>query len=294
MDATDAALGDAELAGLLERTSRTFALTIPLLPAPLARQVGLAYLLFRVADTLEDATLWPRDRRLAALEAFATWLEGAGDGAWIEAARATPPVAHDGYLALLARAPAVRAATERLDDAPREAIRAGVLATARRMHGFVARQDEAGALELRDLDDLRAYCYAVAGIVGEMLTALFVLAEPDLAAVRGRLDAGAAAFGEALQLVNILKDAASDAREGRLYVPEAIPREAVEALARADVARGRVYLDALREGGASKGVRAFCALPLRLAEATLDRLREGAKLTREEVMQLARDAVDAA
>ena len=36
---------------LLEKTSRTFALAIPLLPTPAREAVGLAYLLFRVADT---------------------------------------------------------------------------------------------------------------------------------------------------------------------------------------------------------------------------------------------------
>ena len=38
---------------LLQATSRTFALTIPLLHEPTRREVTVAYLLFRVADTLE-------------------------------------------------------------------------------------------------------------------------------------------------------------------------------------------------------------------------------------------------
>jgi len=42
--------------GLLQKTSRTFALAIPLLPEPTRTAVGAAYLLFRVADTFEDAT----------------------------------------------------------------------------------------------------------------------------------------------------------------------------------------------------------------------------------------------
>src|SRR5262245_56675755 len=39
---------------LLERVSRTFALTIPQLPKELARVVTNAYLLCRIVDTLED------------------------------------------------------------------------------------------------------------------------------------------------------------------------------------------------------------------------------------------------
>ena len=41
----------ADIDRLLVRTSRTFALAIPLLPEPLRREVGVAYLLFRIADT---------------------------------------------------------------------------------------------------------------------------------------------------------------------------------------------------------------------------------------------------
>ena len=40
---------------LLENTSRTFALSIPVLPEPTRRQVMIAYLLFRIADTFTDS-----------------------------------------------------------------------------------------------------------------------------------------------------------------------------------------------------------------------------------------------
>ena len=42
------------MSGLLERTSRTFALSIPFLPAELQRSVTVAYLIFRIVDTIED------------------------------------------------------------------------------------------------------------------------------------------------------------------------------------------------------------------------------------------------
>src|SRR6185295_10100731 len=60
----------ADIDRLLLLTSRTFALAIPELPEPLRREGGVAYLLFRIADTFEDATHWPRADRLAALAAF--------------------------------------------------------------------------------------------------------------------------------------------------------------------------------------------------------------------------------
>ena len=59
-----------DLEQLLISTSRTFALAIPQLPEPTRRQVTLAYLLFRIADTFEDAARWPRARRIEALATF--------------------------------------------------------------------------------------------------------------------------------------------------------------------------------------------------------------------------------
>jgi farnesyl-diphosphate farnesyltransferase len=282
-------LDDAELDALLTQTSRTFALTIPLLPAPLRREVGVAYLLFRIADTLEDGELWDRERRVAALRSFETWLGApTEEHGWQAAMRDAPPTRHGGYLALLGRADAVRGALDSMPDAAAATICEGVSRTAGEMARFASRQDERGGLVLSDVTDLRAYCYAVAGIVGEMLTELFVIAASGSVADQTRLRDDAAAFGEGLQLVNILKDAEADARDGRVYLPPSVPRESVVALAREDLARARTYTRALEDLGSPRGVIAFCTLPIRLAEATLDRLAEGgAKLTREEVMRIA-------
>ena len=256
---------DEEIAHLLEKTSRTFALAIPLLEEPLRRRVGLAYLLFRIADTLEDADLWDRNQRLVALRSFEQWL-GGGRGEW---KHAPPPTKDAACLELLDRADTV------LAEVP-DTERGHVKRTAHGMAEFVARQDERGAIQLTDLADLRAYCYVVAGIVGELLTELFGAA--PLLWEEGKL------FGEGLQLVNILKDAPSDATQGRLYLPKDVARADVMRLAREDLAVAERYVDGLRERGAAAGTIAFCTLPQKLAVATLDALDAGKpKLTREEV-----------
>lgn len=281
-------LSDAEIARHLAETSRTFALTIPLLGAPLEREIGVAYLLFRVADTLEDAPRWGRAPRAHALEAFARWVDAPDDDAWLTACDSDPPTDDAACMALLADAPRLLATARALPPASTERIAHHVVRTARGMSAFVATQSDDGALTLPDMAALARYCYAVAGIVGELLTDLFVLAEPALARSRGALDRDAAAFGEGLQLVNILKDAADDAREGRAYLPEGVPREQVVAQARHDLVRADAYISALRGAGASPRVLAFTELPVRLAVATLDRLDEGrAKLTRQEVAAIA-------
>ena len=284
-------LSQQDLARLLQQTSRTFALAIPLLEEPLATQVGIAYLLFRIADELEDAPRWERDRRARALGSFVKWLDAPrddGDGAaWARLVKETPPTDHEGCLELLARADDVLGAAHALPAPVARTILGHTTRTAVGMAEFVARQDERGGLVLDDVADLRRYAYVVAGIVGELLTDLFALAHPGLASARTALDADAAAFGEGLQLVNILKDAPSDAREGRSYLPRGVSRQAVFDLARTDLARARVYVRTLVDAGAPRGAVHFCDLPVRLADATLDRLEQGAaKLGRDEVMAI--------
>src|SRR5207244_10533269 len=89
-------------------------------------------------------------------------------------------------------------------------------------------------IRLGSIAELRDYCYIVAGIVGEMLTELFLLGRPALAGGADYLRARSKQFGEGLQLVNILKDADVDAREGRIYIPAEQQAE-VMALARDDL-----------------------------------------------------------
>src|SRR3954453_3806448 len=84
---TTQAWREPDLEQLLIATSRTFALAIPLLPEPTRREVTVAYLLFRIADTLEDAAAWPAGRRAEALERFSRLLGRPGSGEIREEAR---------------------------------------------------------------------------------------------------------------------------------------------------------------------------------------------------------------
>src|SRR5215471_11632253 len=212
----------SELDRLLQGCSRTFALTIPLLNEPTRGQVTVAYLLFRVADIFEDATRWPSSVKIAQLRELASFLEDPSPrAARVFAARwsTDPPLDQPGYRALLAEFPAVMNAAHALDREAWRHIVSHTARTCRAMSSFVERERE-GNLRLADLEDLRKYCYAVAGIVGEMLTELFLLGSEPLHPIADRLRRDAVAFGEGLQLVNILKDCATDAGEGRTYLPQ--------------------------------------------------------------------------
>ena len=148
------------LEDLLEKTSRTFALSIPVLPEPTKRQVMIAYLLFRIADTFEDAAHWPPGRRVEALREFQELLS---DFTPAEAARlsakwlAAGPSPNPGYRELVADVPFVLDAFLALDPAAVASVRAHVIhrvrGDPRRPERFLdqRRRNLLVLLELRDL-----------------------------------------------------------------------------------------------------------------------------------------------
>src|SRR3954447_11505391 len=100
----------ADADSLLLRTSRTFALAIPLLPEPTRTEVKIAYLLFRIIDTFEDATYWVPSRRATALEDFVDLLDrppGEEARTLAEECVRHPPVDNNDYLELLSEIPFV-------------------------------------------------------------------------------------------------------------------------------------------------------------------------------------------
>ena len=226
---------------LPQKTSRTFALAIPLLPEPTRNEVGIGYLLFRIVDTFEDATHWAPQRRIETLARFVDVLDhpvGPEARALADDCGAWPPVDHAGYRELLQELPFVLERFHELEPRARDIVGAHVARSARGMSAFLGRGDGGGLPPLETLQDLRDYCYAVAGIVGEMLTELYLIGRPQLDEPAPRLRQRAPRFGEGLQLVNIIKDAHPDAAEGRVYLPRqaslqpaALPRRAANVAA---------------------------------------------------------------
>jgi len=279
---------------LLQKTSRTFVLTIPLLPLPTRDEVGLAYLLFRIVDTFEDATRWAPHDRMAAIRDFLPLLQEPDPAqARRFAARCTadPPVDHAGYMELLREIPLVLSYLHGLPVPSREILRAHVRRSAEGMIEVVSRSGVDRVLRLGSIPELRDYCYVVAGIVGEMLTELFLLNHPRVTPAAEHLRARSRLFGEGLQLVNILKDAEADEREGRIYFPPAQRLEVI-ALAREDLRSAAEYTRALQQHGGEGGLVGFNALLVRLAMGTLAAIearRPGNKLSRVEVLKILAD-----
>lgn len=288
---------------LLEKTSRTFALAIPLLPQPQRTEVTLGYLVFRIADTFEDADHLSRDERIAGLEEFSQLLE-TDEGELHQqfahkwAARHLTDSAD--YQELLEQTPLVLTALSKCNPAAKQTVVRYAQQSIAGMAETLASGDTAGRVTCSDVEALQQYCYYVAGLVGEMLTELFrhQLGDRSLeskAAMQACQEV-ARNFGEGLQLVNILKDADEDAESGRVYLPSGVPLATIHELAAYDLRQAETYVASLARAEAPLGFLKFCQLPLSLARGSLEKLAAegaGAKLTRPEVIQIMTSLEDA-
>ena len=77
---------------LLRRVSRSFYLSVAILPRPLREPIGLAYLLARASDTVADTRLLARAERLRHLATLSSAYAGAPGGDPAELARACAPL----------------------------------------------------------------------------------------------------------------------------------------------------------------------------------------------------------
>lgn len=261
---------------LLRKTSRTLALSIPLLPEPMRAQVPVAHLVFRTLSTLESALAWSPARRVAALGELCALLAGPSveraarvAGGWVR----ERPVERDAQLMLLAETPRVIAAFAELPAPVRASIEHYAARSATRLARFVARADARGVLHIDSLDELGDYCFASGGILAQMLTELFVLSRPRLKGLEQALAARAPSFGEGLQLVSILKEASVERPEGWLQLSRTMSLAPVFERASKDLVSALEYCELLHAAG-ERGLWAFNLLGTRLALASLRLLGE--------------------
>jgi farnesyl-diphosphate farnesyltransferase len=206
---------------MLPKVSRTFAACIRLLPPQVEQAVLIAYLLCRIADTIEDTADVPVEEKIRLLAHFRGCLDEGGPGAGPLAATFAAQRTHDERLT--AQADISLREFRRLDAAQRQAIRPWVQEMCDGMAQFARRHARARPDHLEALatiDELDRYCYYVAGTVGHLLTELFRLHHPRLTARHyARLKSLSTSFGLGLQLTNIIKDVADDRQRGWSFVP---------------------------------------------------------------------------
>ena len=211
------------LGGVLRRTSRTFYLSLAILPRSLREPVGLAYLLARATDSVADTRLIPRADRLAHLQTLRAAYGGSPADVGAVARACAPHQALDAERELLAHVAEALARVDRLPSEDRRAVR-GVLATITEGQLFdverFAGDDAATLTALDTAEELERYTYLVAGCVGEFWTAVHIAHRRRLAGWdRAAMSARGVRFGKALQMTNVLRDVPSDLRHGRCYLP---------------------------------------------------------------------------
>lgn len=282
-------------AAMLPKVSRTFAICIRLLPRDLEHAVLVAYLLCRVADTIEDTASLPSETKDRLFTAFRAALGPEGGNA--STLRETFADASTDEELLAREADAVLHEFRGLPRRQREAIRPWVQEMCDGMAEFARRgaaQRGEGPDALATIDDLDRYCYFVAGTVGHMLTELFHTHAKGSDESHRHLRNLATSFGLGLQLTNIIKDVADDRRRGWSFVPRQLcglagispeqlqddrHRDEAHHVMHALITKAQGHLlDALeystRLPRRAYGIRLFCLSSLYFAVRTL-RLAEG-------------------
>ena len=214
------------LGPLLKGVSRSFYLTLRVLPAGMRDPIGLAYLLARAADTIADTSLILPEQRLELLLSLRSQVNGAtDDGALVRrmaAEVAGQQTVSDEKVLLESLGPALVVLSQ-LSEADREAVREIVTTLTKGME-FDLRtfpDERSGQIvALRELAELDQYTYLVAGCVGEFWTKMTYTHMPG--ALKGEPEAmlqRGVRFGKALQMTNVLRDCGKDLRIGRCYLP---------------------------------------------------------------------------
>ncbi len=207
---------------ILREVSRSFYLSIRLLPGPLRDPIALAYLLARATDTIADTAEIEVPLRLEKLRTLAALIQGGRPAEASDTFESFAALQNNAAeRALLERLPNCLAWLDALPDDDRQDIRA-----------VLSRINEGQTLDVERFPDgkqivalatsaeLDRYTYLVAGCVGEFWTHVCFRHLPRFTSEsQGTMLDRGVAYGRGLQLVNILRDLGADMRMGRCYLP---------------------------------------------------------------------------
>jgi farnesyl-diphosphate farnesyltransferase len=296
---------------ILGSVSRSFYLSIRLLPQQLREPIALAYLLARTADTVADTTRINGTLRMQALKMLSDGIQGKASRQMVVNQMASF-VSLQGNAAeriLLNSLPDCLEWLEQTGEADRADIRAVLeKITHGQMLDLHRFDNPAQVRALQTAADLDEYAYLVAGCVGEFWTRLcfrhlrnFATLSQDEMLALGRR------YGMGLQLINVLRDAGNDLRGGRCYFPDdelgAIGLSPAQILSESDrfqpiyqrwmekaqdgLACGMQYSRAIR----NRRVRAATVLPALIGARTLSLLRKAGASALHQIIKVPRREV---
>lgn len=250
----------------LQKVSRSFAFCIAQLPLPLRGWVGLSYLMCRILDTIEDAPFENVGRQRELFAEFESAVLDDQVSLGEDWARSFPPLIPRGEAELLAQAGQVLRQFHELPPQVKPWITQMVQKMGQGMTAFCETKN-GPVFRLQSLNDVRRYCYVVAGVVGEALSRIVALVDSSFVVTEDVLER-ARQFGEFLQKVNILKDQSADEREGRFLVPN---RPELWESARKNALSSFLYIESLPARQIE--YRRFCAWSFFLGLETLRSIR---------------------
>lgn len=285
---------------VLKAVSRSFYLSLRLLPAPMRRGAAVGYLLARASDTIADSSIVSPEYRMALLDGFSAQIRGEAEVlAWPD--DVVSGLEDEGEAELLRRHGEVMGALNSLDTGEAKLVREVVEIIIGGQRLDLERFGDASedrVVSLSDEAELDDYTWRVAGCVGDFWTKLgyLTMGEGFSLQPEGELLAHAVEYGKALQLVNILRDLPRDLRAGRCYLPVDDSRDHTLLMAAFErqrvvteekIAHGFSYSEKLR----SKRLRLSSKLPAMIAKETLEgleaisfeKLEEGYKVSRKRV-----------
>ena len=214
---------------ILKRVSRSFYLSLVLLPKPMREPLSLGYLLARASDTIADAGSLAVGERAELLAKFLGGVE-ADDLDSAEEVRSR--LRSDGGLTDEGERELIEGLPECVDwlgSIEGEEMRAAIMGVLRVItsgQGWDIERFEMSGDGLHfceDADELHDYTFRVAGCVGEFWTRVGFLSGVNFADEKNRDDllVTGGRYGQGLQLVNILRDLGEDLKKGRCYLPKA-------------------------------------------------------------------------
>lgn len=209
---------------ILPRVSRSFYLSVRVLPQSVRPTIGLAYLFCRAADTIADTTLLPRAQRRIYLDQYRSVFTDQNVSSLTSLQEhLAEQQHHSAERELLVHLADCFRLLDQLPAGDQQHIRHLVLTLTQGMQidlSVFPGEQEGRVRALETRADLDQYTYFVAGCVGEFWTRVTMAHvaslqqwEPTLMEARG------VRFGKGLQLTNILRDIAQDVRNGRCYLP---------------------------------------------------------------------------
>lgn len=273
-----------QLLSLLDRSSRTFALTIPLLHERLRGPVGLAYLILRAADGMEDSTDIALDERINLMMLLVADIQRGESSAALQSncTAFASKMVEGGERDVVANIGLLFAALSQMPGPVKHIIQKHTQRVVIRMVAWLKTSHNGVSPRIDDVGHLMDYMYAVAGIVGELLTDLFVYEDPQQPVLA--LKVRASDFGAALQLTNIIKDVAVDDAEGRRFLPDDLyyvgqpdgqeRLSALISLARSRITIAIEYICLMTPTAVES--RLFCLVPIVLSLGTLQALTKRA------------------